>query len=548
MDDITALLRDSTSDLRANNRDLRLILAFMEKESARLQKDMESENAANRSLRSQVRALIHENEHLQERVEELEELLELRVGTVGSASSPGDIEVLASPVAASQHQAGDETRASNSLSPTRFGEDRLKWYQSHRSKRSRHDSAGPVRRSTRVARAPKRRSSANGLHQSYEYALLSVVRILVGVLIPHIESERTLLHPVRVPISRTQHETTTRDQTTRLCNPGKVQLSAVYLPFTIMENTGTPNHGLSLVLDSRNRTQLVWTTATPLKLILAAETARDSGSVMRQSKRTPVRCPIQFRVSSAMEIPTVPNTPSNRDRKSSTRAGRRLRRASAIVLSLQPSLRSLTLNDGANRTTGHENLLNGDGSREMKEDDAMILDNGPSQGAQAHGGEGGQTVRYGKPIVASATVTTHSPMRGSFPLDIDVPSHSATPVGASFDPEFFHNLRITSFDPHTQGSPDIDLLFRLGRVFGPGLTRTQFRQIMRRCGLCQNLCFRERRHSHRCGGTVLLTQSDGFDLVDALLTREEHAGLSFFDLSRLLSRWVVSIHDCPMSV
>lgn len=208
---------------------------------------------------------------------------------------------------------------------------------------------------------------------------------------------------------------------------------------------------------------------------------------MRQSKRTPVRChsvswllesesvprnhsyrrtgsgphqqytpavvlhSVQFRVSSAMEIPTVPNTPSNRDRKSSTRTGRRLRRANAIVLSFQPSLRSLTLNDGANRTTGHENLLNGktqpspsvpgtntvifwflgDGSREMEEEDAMILDNGPSQGAQAHGGGGGQTVRYGKPIVASATVTTHSPMRGSFPPDIDEPSQSATPVGES---------------------------------------------------------------------------------------------------------------------
>ncbi|TEB09081.1 hypothetical protein FA13DRAFT_1722644 [Coprinellus micaceus] len=328
----------------------------MEKESARLQKDMESENAANRSLRSQVRALIHENEHLQERVEELEELLELRVGTVGSASSPGDIEVLASPL---------------------------------------------LLRSTRPVTRPELRTPSAPLD-------LGKI-ILVGVLIPHIESERTLLHPVRVPISRTQHETTTRDQTTRLCNPGKVQLSAVYLPFTIMENTGTPNHGLSLVLDSRNRTQLVWTTLPPSSSYWQRR-RRGSGQGLTQ-----VFVGLRERNASKQAHPrSVPQGRQQRDE-----GGRRD----------DPGQWAFSRRAGPWRRRG-------------------------------------QTVRYGKPIVASATVTTHSPMRGSFPLDIDVPSHSATPVGASFDPEFFHNLRITSFDPHTQGSPISICCFGWGECSG----------------------------------------------------------------------------------
>ena len=68
--------------MRSNNRDLQLILAFMEKDAAHLQNDFDSERTANHSLKSQARALIYDNMQLQGRVEELEELLDLR-GTVG---------------------------------------------------------------------------------------------------------------------------------------------------------------------------------------------------------------------------------------------------------------------------------------------------------------------------------------------------------------------------------------------------------------------------------------------------------------------------------
>lgn len=129
------------------------------------------------------------------------------------------------------------------------------------------------------------------------------------------------------------------------------------------------------------------------------------------------------------------------------------------------------------------------------------------------------------------------------------------PAALDFDDEFLHDLRLTSFNPVTQGPSDLELLFTLDRAFGPGLTRTQFRQIMKRCTLCNNVCFRERRHSHRCDGAVLLTQGDRFNFVSSLMTRNTHAGLSLFDLSRLFARCgrcdricsegVVFLHDCP---
>jgi hypothetical protein len=51
-DYINTLLREAASDLRTNNRDLRLILGIMEKDVARLQTSLESEKATNASGRA----------------------------------------------------------------------------------------------------------------------------------------------------------------------------------------------------------------------------------------------------------------------------------------------------------------------------------------------------------------------------------------------------------------------------------------------------------------------------------------------------------------
>ena len=101
----------------------------------------------------------------------------------------------------------------------------------------------------------------------------------------------------------------------------------------------------------------------------------------------------------------------------------------------------------------------------------------------------------------------------------------------------------------------MDLLFRLGRAFGDGVTRAQFRRIFNRCDSCRSLVYADRRHSHRCDGAVLQTQEDGFDLVPALLTYSEHAGLSPFDAWQMFTRCdacnrvcfkdSINLHDCP---
>ncbi|TEB27679.1 hypothetical protein FA13DRAFT_1794624 [Coprinellus micaceus] len=66
-DYINTLLREAASDLRTNNRDLRLILGIMEKDVARLQTSLE---------------------HLEKRNEQLEELLDLQDNDTNQSACP----------------------------------------------------------------------------------------------------------------------------------------------------------------------------------------------------------------------------------------------------------------------------------------------------------------------------------------------------------------------------------------------------------------------------------------------------------------------------
>jgi hypothetical protein len=102
----------------------------------------------------------------------------------------------------------------------------------------------------------------------------------------------------------------------------------------------------------------------------------------------------------------------------------------------------------------------------------------------------------------------------------------------------------------------MDLVFRLGRVFGDGVSLRQFRCIFDRCALCHNLIYTGGRYSHRCNGTVLWTQADGFNIVSALLMQNEHAGLSLFNDQRLFTcchackrvclEGSINLHECPV--
>ncbi|KAJ3520974.1 hypothetical protein NMY22_g12506 [Coprinellus aureogranulatus] len=114
------------------------------------------------------------------------------------------------------------------------------------------------------------------------------------------------------------------------------------------------------------------------------------------------------------------------------------------------------------------------------------------------------------------------------------------PIALELDALFVRGLHVVPFAPKTMRSRDIDLLFKLGRIVGPGLKRNQFRQIWRRCGHCRNFCFRERTAFHRCNGRTFPVETAGFNLVDYLFSLDEHAGLT----RKELCQWFVRCGRC----
>lgn len=74
-------LEETVGDLRANNRDLRLILGFLERDSNNLRRDLEFEKARNTSLEEKIHSSIKQLHGVQERNEVLEELMELESDT-----------------------------------------------------------------------------------------------------------------------------------------------------------------------------------------------------------------------------------------------------------------------------------------------------------------------------------------------------------------------------------------------------------------------------------------------------------------------------------
>lgn len=123
-----------------------------------------------------------------------------------------------------------------------------------------------------------------------------------------------------------------------------------------------------------------------------------------------------------------------------------------------------------------------------------------------------------------------------------------------FNAAFLTKCKLSNFHPDTLRLSNMDIVFILGRIFGPGITRGQLRRIFRQCRSCQNICYVDKRHLHRCNGQVLRSQADGFEIVDALLSSTENAGFSLFDLHRLLTRCstceriiqegFLNLHDC----
>ena len=127
-------------------------------------------------------------------------------------------------------------------------------------------------------------------------------------------------------------------------------------------------------------------------------------------------------------------------------------------------------------------------------------------------------------------------------------------AAVEFDDAHYNSCKLVGFNPKTRNLSPLSILFVLGRIFGPGITKAQFRQIVRKCIVCNNICFVERLHLHQCYGTVLRTMADGFDFEAIMLSNKEHAGFSRFDIYRLLElcadcghicmEGAVSLHNC----
>ncbi|KAJ3521851.1 hypothetical protein NMY22_g12143 [Coprinellus aureogranulatus] len=100
-----------------------------------------------------------------------------------------------------------------------------------------------------------------------------------------------------------------------------------------------------------------------------------------------------------------------------------------------------------------------------------------------------------------------------------------TIVPLEFNADYLKSCKIMAFSPRRMKPSNLELLLRLGRLFGPGLTRSEFRQMMRMCAECHNMAFADRRDSHQCDGSPLQIHEEGFDFARALFSTSKNSGL-----------------------
>jgi predicted nuclease with TOPRIM domain len=81
IDETNTLLREMVRDLRTNGQDLRLVLAYMERDATRLRQDLADMVAKSAQLREELQTSSKKAQRFKERNEELEEVLDLRTDT-----------------------------------------------------------------------------------------------------------------------------------------------------------------------------------------------------------------------------------------------------------------------------------------------------------------------------------------------------------------------------------------------------------------------------------------------------------------------------------
>lgn len=107
--------------------------------------------------------------------------------------------------------------------------------------------------------------------------------------------------------------------------------------------------------------------------------------------------------------------------------------------------------------------------------------------------------------------------------------------GCPVTPKFLSSCHFYHHDPSNPCLTNIDILFRLGNYFGPGITKSELRQAFRRCKACHHYLYADMRAHHVCHGAVFPLEQAGFDFVTSTLEFSDHGGLSLADMSNLFS-------------
>ncbi|KAJ3505968.1 hypothetical protein NMY22_g17399 [Coprinellus aureogranulatus] len=143
-------------------------------------------------------------------------------------------------------------------------------------------------------------------------------------------------------------------------------------------------------------------------------------------------------------------------------------------------------------------------------------------------------------------------------------------IAVEFNLAFLKTLRIPIFDPKDPeptirsfqpdifwaNSHEISLIHVLGYDVGPGITRGQFQEVMRRCAKCRRICFKQQQEVHRCPSTKCCRAWNGGlkDLIAYLFSDKENTGLSWWDLDRqfiscglcgnICAKRRLALHEC----
>ncbi|KAJ3520976.1 hypothetical protein NMY22_g12508 [Coprinellus aureogranulatus] len=115
------------------------------------------------------------------------------------------------------------------------------------------------------------------------------------------------------------------------------------------------------------------------------------------------------------------------------------------------------------------------------------------------------------------------------------PAETPEVQAPAIDEAFFASCRFYHYDPQRPLPTNLDILLRLGNYFGPGVTKAELRQALRRCKSCRHFLYTDTRSSHRCTAQPIAFDEPLTDLVSALLTYDENSGLTSQDMRRLLA-------------